>query len=349
MVKKNSAVRRLPKKIKADTTQDRCRQALRLLLRLKNAWPAPSLSRDSGLLFNQLEKVLRGERKGSSSKKPEAYNFFDLLPLLQRVFSSHDLLFLRRQLTHQLSIPEKLPRLFGSGEEIYSVLMELVSSIAKFAARKTEIEIKITTLQLRFGPAVEIQLANVGSVPFSESERQQLLEQFYAPQRNRQTAKGTSMPQVFGEAGGGIAYCREILKRCQGRLWFEVAKEGSVAVTLVLPAYDTTRTPSMSANVAYRYDIQVDDFAKVRQRFGVDRAQKLIGQVEHLVRTLVRFPVDFVLAFPEQGLASVIYESQEGAAQTVSTRISQRLQKETFRVGHKLTNLDFKYSLSKLV
>ena len=80
----------------------------------------------------------------------------------------------------------------------------------------------------------------------------------------------------------------------------------------------------------------------------MERATKLIILIENFVKSLVRYPIDMVVSFPEQGMISAIYESQEGVASSVATRISGRLKKEGFRLGKKSVTPHFRYQLTFL-
>jgi len=344
MSKKKPARRKPMKKLKtaAQKESKRLEELRELFLRLKNLWPTP-LSGDAARLFEQTEVKL-----GFHSKKKSETHFFDLLTQLKRVFAKQDMLFLRRQLTYQLAIPDSVPEIFGSSEEMAQILSDLVVGVCKFAPRKSALEVSLKNLQTRLGSVVELKLANVGSQAFSDAQRQHLFDQFYRT-ASLDSLSSEAKPHGMEETGGSIAYCRELLKKQGGQLWFEVSKEGRMEVTLILPAYDTSALPAPTSRISYKYEIHVRDFAKLRQRFGVDRSQRLVGQVEHFIRTLVRFPVDYVLSFPDKGQVVVVYESQEGSAQTVPARVSQRLKTESFRVGHKPTQLGFAYQLSRLV
>ncbi|OGQ44871.1 MAG: hypothetical protein A3H42_02650 [Deltaproteobacteria bacterium RIFCSPLOWO2_02_FULL_46_8] len=302
------------------------------LKKLQSTWPQP-FSKETQHLFIQAQKCLEDLQKPQKTKSKKDH-FFDFLETLHQVLKTHDLLFLSRHLIYHVVTTADLAKAFGSKEEATAILTELVVASAKRAHFDSKLEIQIKEVRLREGPAIQARfIYAVDSL--DEAERQKILEHFF---------QGTG----DGEETSDLAFCRQALRRAGGQLWLEFPKSTHVAFTFHWPAFDTSSSKLEKNYGTYKYDITLADFTKIRQRFGIVRAKKLVQLVEGFVKGLVRHPVDMVMAFPAQGVVTAIYESQEGAASSVSTRISQRLKKETFRLGSKNVTPHFRYQLSFL-
>lgn len=302
------------------------------LNKLESSWPKP-VSKDIQRVFTQAQKSLQ-ELKKTRKSKTQKDSFFDFLETIRQILKTHDLLFLSRHLIYHVVTTADLPKVYGSGEEAAAVLTELLVASAKRARFNSKLEIQIKGVKLREGPAIQTRfMYEVGAL--DEAERQKILEQFF---------KGTE----DGEEVNDLTFCRAALRKAGGQLWLEFPKSTHVSLTFHWPAYDTSGAKVAKDYGTYKYDISITDFAKIRQRFGVSRAKKLVNLVEGFVKNLVRHPIDMVISLPEQGMVTALYESQEGAASSVATRISHRLGKETFRLGTKNVSPHFRYQLSFL-
>jgi len=290
----------------------RARESIR---KLEALWPTP-LNPAVKELFSILKETLKG-----TSVTAEKFDFFDLMDQLRHLFVDNDVLFLSRQVTHQLDAPEILPPVFGVKEKIQEALHGILQKAVPMIPRKSILRIEFKTIQVREGKMVEAR--------------------FF-------------IPSLYDEGGSlqkisDLLKCRPGIHSCFGQLWIEFLKEKQWVISVRLPAFETTSLKGNGTSVTYKYDISFEGFSLLRQRFGIDRSGDLVTQVQNFVRTLVRHPVDMVLAFPEQGQVTVIYESNLHGGDSLKTRISQRLKKEIFRVGKRQrVNPKFHYTLSVL-
>ncbi|MDP2599136.1 MAG: hypothetical protein Q8P84_00170 [Deltaproteobacteria bacterium] len=307
--------------------------------RLQTKWPKP-LPQEVEKIFHAAKKTIDGLKRDLAKKTKTkravsgGKNSFDFVASIHEVLKAHDLLFLSRQLTYHVVTMSDLPQAFGSKEEALSILTELLAISTKQALFGSKLEIQVKQLNLKEGAFVETRFV-YGGKPLTDLDRQQMLETFYGA----------------AETGGdsaGLAVVRSTLRSLGGQLWIEFPKEDVVALTFYWPAFDISKSGRAPNTGTYKYDITLVDYAKIRQRFGVERSKKLVGLLEQFVKSLVRYPVDMVISFSEKGIISAIYESQEGAASSVATRISQRLKKESFRLGSKRVTPSFRYQLTFL-
>ena len=306
---------------------------------LQTKWPKP-LPQEVEKLFHAAKKSIDGlktnwAKKTGAKKAPNApKNYFDFVASIHEVLKAHDLLFLSRQLTYHVVTMSDLPQAFGSREEALSILTELLTVGTKQAVFGSKLEIQIKQLPLKEGSFIETRFV-YGGRPLTDLDRQQMLEAFYG------------ISETKGDAAG-LAVVKSSLRSLGGQLWIEFPKEDVVALTFYWPAFDTSKLGRQPNTGTYKYDITLTDYAKIRQRFGVERSKKLVRLLEQFIKSLIRYPVDMVISFPEQGTISAIYESQEGVASSVATRISQRLKKESFRLGSKSVTPSFRYQLTFL-
>lgn len=293
------------------------------------------MPKEVGRLFEQAKDYLAELKSVNGSWLETKKNFFDFAKLLNQVLKNLDLLFLGRQLAYHLVATADLPRAFGLPQEAMAVLSELVSKIAKQAGFGSQLEIHLQGVKLREGPAIQVRFHYGNGEKISEEERQKVVGEIYG----------------LGKKDGAksaIIAAKAILKKVGGQLWLEFPNEAAIAYVFNWPAFDTAQGPAASNYGTYRYDIWLTDFPKIRQRFGIVRSKKIVSQVADFARTLVRHPVDMVIGFPERGMITVIYESQEGAASTVAARLSHRLKSEAFRLGKKNVTPQYRYQLSYL-
>lgn len=263
---------------------------------------------------------------------------FDIMNELQQVCSTHDILFLQKQLHYHVSASADLPRVYANPEQILLVLSNLISNAIKYAPRGSDIEINVKEVSLRQGAGVEIEIINA-SEEFTERDRYHIFEKFY---------KGR-LTEVGGVTGGlGLSICREIIQQSHGQLWVDIPAKGKVSFAFVLPCAEIKGAIKTPLHHTYKYDISVANYDEIRSKFGADRCQGLLNQIEECVRKLVRYPIDVVTAFEQSGIVSTIYETQDGNASSVAARISQRLGSEHFRMGKEEVSLTFQYRLSTL-
>lgn len=298
-------------------------QLERALSKLRRHLARPP-SKEIEKLFSHIEKALTG-LKARRLRSPKAFSF---VSLVQQVLKLHDILFLNRHLSYHVVAPSDLPPAAGNPEEAMTVLSELLETTARQAAFGSRLEIHLQ----RADGAIQIHLAYEGKA-MTDLDRRRFIEEIY----------GTV--QKEGSLSG-IATAKDILRHVGGQFWLAFPSETGVTLTFNWPAEGAAR--KASAFATYKYDIWLTDFRKIRQSFGIPKSGRLVAQVEKAVRSLVRHPMDIVIGFPNQGMVTTIYESQEGAGSSVAGRISSRLRTESFRVGTKKIKPKFRYQLSEL-
>ena len=291
-----------------------------------------SLDRAVALLKGILEEL-----KDPSAVKNQSLIHFDILHYIQQVCSTHDKLFLQRQLRYRVTASSDLPKVFANPDQVFVVLSNLASNAIKFAPRSSEIEIRAKEVPLRQGAGVEINIINE-SPNFTEKDRYQIFEKFY----------NTKNSEAGGVAGLGLAVCREIIQKSGGQLWVDIPAKGKVFFAFVLPCAEVTAPAKTKSNQTYKYDISISNYKDLKEKIGSEKLQNILHQIESSVRKLVRYPIDVVAAFESSGIISTIYETQEGFASSISTRISQKLGEEQFKIGKTSVSVTFKYHLSVL-
>lgn len=264
----------------------------------------------------------------------EGPQHFDITQLIQRVFASHDMLFLQRQLRYNVSTTSDLPKVYGHPDHLLQVLATLVGNAIKHSIRASTIDIRVREVALRQGNGVEVAIVNATN-QFTERDRYNIFEKFYQ--------KGSGKT-----AGVGLALCRELIQQGSGQLWVDIPEKGKVAFTFVMPCTATAKPADAENQQTFKYDIQIANFDQLKHDLGHDKIQSLIGSIESAVRQLVRYPIDVVAAFEQSGTVSTIYETPKGHADSVASRISKKLGSEDFRVGKNSVKLQLKYNLSIL-
>jgi len=262
---------------------------------------------------------------------------FDILQQIQQVTSTHDQLFLQRQLRYRVMASAELPKAFANPDQIFVVLSNLISNAIRFAPRGSEIEMHIKEVKLRQGAGVEVSVINE-SPDFTEKDRYHIFEKFY-------TAKPVEGQHTTGL---GLAVSREILQKAGGQIWVDIPAKGKVSFTFVLPCAEVVHQVRGKGHQTYKYDIAINNYKEIKENYGSEKCQALLHRIEGSVRKLVRYPIDVVAAFETNGVISTIYETQEGSASSVATRISQKLGEEGFKVGKDSEPVTFKYHLSIL-
>lgn len=287
------------------------------------------------LAYGQCQAAVAALTASVGAPTQDGPQHFDILQLIQKIFSSHDMLFLQRQLRYNVSTASDLPKVYGHPDCILQVLTTLVGNAIKYATRTSTIDIKVNEVALRQGNGVEVSIIN-HCADFSERDRYKIFEKFYQKEKGAKTV------------GVGLALCRELIQQGHGQLWVDIPEKGKVAFTFVLPCTEVAKLADKELQQTFKYDIQIANFDQLKVDLGHDKIQSIIGGIEAAVRQLVRHPIDVVAAFEQSGVVSAIYETPKGHANSVASRISKRLGNEEFRVGKKSVKLQLKYNLSLL-
>ena len=261
---------------------------------------------------------------------------FDIMTKMQQVCSTHDILFLQKQIHYHISASADLPKVYANPEQILLVLSNMIPNAVKYAPRGSDIDVHIKEVSLRQGAGVEVTIINT-SEEFTERDRYHIFEKFYK----------TKASDSSKSSGFGLAMCREIIQQSHGQLWVDIPTKGKVAFAFVVPCAEI-KGPAKVLHHTFKYDITLANFTELKSKFGIEKTQNLLEQIEESVRGLVRYPVDVVTTFEQSGIVSTIYETQEGNASSVAARISQKLGSEHFRIGKNSVDLTFQYRLSTL-
>lgn len=307
---------------------------------LEKEWPGRPTKKVKSA-FSELKKLLKrefGETAATGKTKIVSAGSYakgkplDILDLIRRTCAAMDLLFLSRQITYHIAASSGLSYVFADADQVQSVLSELLRHVVKRAPHGGRIDISLEETVTRRGKSVEITLGSIDG-HISGMTRAGLMRQFFGEQ----------------EDGGhsSIFTCREVMVKQGGHLSADMPEPKKVVFKMALPV---VLAPEISAGEqqTFKYDIIIQNIASLRKRFGIKKSYGLISQVENYVRSLVRHPVDVVMAVPDKGVITAIYETHKGAAQSVASRISHRLGSEEFRIGKNVIEISFKYNLSLL-
>ena len=259
---------------------------------------------------------------------------FDPLDLVRQVLMGSDMLFLGHQVAYHLASESELPKAWVDPDSMGRVLSKLLEHLVKRAPRRSNISMELGIHSLRSGPGVEIRIECTDHY-LENIEASTFMATLYS----------TGIDSVSGVS---LAELREQMLKMNGRMWVDLPKSDRPVYHIVLPTTEGTAEPPPTDHQTFKYDIQIINYASVRKRFGIRKSLSLIDQIERYVKSLVRYPMDMVISAGEKGVITTIYETQGGGAESVASRISQRLGKEAFHIGRKPVDLSFRYKLSAL-
>lgn len=260
--------------------------------------------------------------------------YFDILALIRKVLISHDLFFLSRQVTYHISVDAELPDVFADPDQVQFLFSQMVEHLIKRSARSSRLSVVLKKYMLRGGPGIEIT--------FSTSDR-------YLTEKDQQEfLSGLFQGGEDKISGVSLTSCRTLALRESGQLWVDVPKTSNPVYHLALPSTEQATALSDTGQQTFKYDILISNYSTVRKRFGIRKSVSLLSQIEHYIRSLVRYPIDMVMSLGDKGMITTIYETPRGTAQSVASRISERLGSEKFCIGKKMVDISFSYRLSPL-
>lgn len=260
--------------------------------------------------------------------------FFDPLYLLRKVLASSDMLFLSRQIAYHMASASDLPQTFGDPEQVRLVMSKLIEHLVKKAPRRSNISMELNTHSLRSGPGVEIRMQGTERL-LEGRDASSLMATLYSPKPD-------------SESGVSLGGLRETMLGMRGRMWVDLPKPNNPIYHLLLPTTEEAAEIPHADHKTFKYDIHIMNFANVRKRFGIRKSASLVEQIELYVRSLIRYPMDMVMSATEKGIITTIYETQGGGAESVASRISQKLGRERFYIGRRPVELTFRYELKAL-
>lgn len=310
---------------------------------LEKGWPG-QLSPDVQSAFAQLREALKQFSPGLSSltatstsplaKGGAGPSYFNALDLIRHVLKAQDLLFLSRQVTYHIVTSSDTPQAWADADQVQHAFSQIVEHLVRRAVRSSRLSISLSTFSLRNSPALEISFSNIDR-NLSDVDHHDFLTRLF-------------QDGIDDISGVSLSDCRQIAIRQQGQLWVDFPKPNKPVYHLVVPTSQEAAAEAPTAQQTFKYDISISNYADVRKRFGIRKSYSLVTQIEHYIRSLVRYPIDVVMALNDKGIITTIYETQRGTAQSVASRISQRLGSEIFRIGKKNVDLAFSYRLSPL-
>jgi len=306
---------------------------------LEKNWPGP-LNAEVRTAFEHIRENLGKVKETASAKEdwpPDSKpgpKYFDPLEIMRRVLMAHDLLFLGRQVTYHIAADSELPRVFADEDQVRYIFVQLIEHLVRRSARQSSIKIAFKAVSLRGGEGVEIAFSATDK-HINSSNQEAFLSSLF----------GDKPDEISGVS---LSDCRVASLRQNGQLWIDFIKDAKPLYHLALPTSERPAVEEKSSQQTFKYDISISNYPSVRKRFGIKKSQSLVSQIEHYVRSLVRYPIDMVMSVGDKGVITTIYETQKGAAQSVASRISERLGLEKFRIGKKDVDVMFSYRLAPL-
>jgi len=270
-------------------------------------------------------------RKAAGPKPGKA----DPLHLVRKVLSGCDQFFLSRQVSYAVSMSEGLPHAWVDEALAKGAMDSLLRHLVLRSPRKGSLSVILREFALQSGPGVEFC--------FSATDR-------FLREADRKSFMATLFDgRCDPETRVSLAELREHVMHQHGRLWAEAPEGNRIEFHMIFPSSMEVAHRALAGQRAFRYDIAITNYPTIRKRFGIIKGRHLVEQVEHYVRSLVRYPVDSVTANLDKGMITAIYDAQPGAAESVSARISKRLGQETFQIGRRPVDVSFKYELTSLI
>jgi hypothetical protein len=277
----------------------------------------------------------RPQAPGSAWPPPEGRaGPFDLLDTVRRILLAKDVAFLSRQVTCDMVAEEDLPKAWANPADVRAILDQLIEHLLRRSPRRGRISLEMGRFALRNGTGLELAL----------SAADRFLDG---------TPEGSLLPSLVGgepdpHSGVSLSDCREMACRQHGRVWADSQGRSSVTLHLLLPTSAEMAVPHPAGHRTFKYDIMIGNYSTVRKRFGIRKSNHLVLQIEHYVRSLVRFPMDMVFSAGDRGTITAIYEVEHGAGESIASRISHRLGREEFRIGRRPVDICFRYQLSAI-
>lgn len=272
------------------------------------------------------------------SAKPEfiapGRHYFDVLALIRKALLSHDLLFLSRQVTYHISVDADLPDVFANPDQVQFLFSQMIEHLVKRSACGSRLSVALKKYMLRGGAGIEMT--------FTTSDR------YLTEKDQNEFLSGLFQGGEDKISGVSLTSCRTLALREFGQLWVDVPKALNPVYHLALPSTEQAGAVSDAGQQTFKYDILISNFSTMRRRFGIRKSASLLSQIEHYIRSLVRYPIDMVLSLSDKGMITTIYETPKGTAQSVASRISERLGSEKFYIGKKAVEVSFSYRLSPL-
>jgi hypothetical protein len=176
---------------------------------LEKSWPAKK-SKEITKLFSALRKALKQKQTPPPKvtgevKKPQ----FDVLDLLRRTLTAHDLLFLRRQITYHLAASAGLPLVFAEFDRVQMATAKLLEYMAKRAPRNSRISVQLGEIPLRTGMGIEVSFTGTDDSLTTVDK----------------AAFAQRMFKAEDDEGQILVACREIVASQGGQMWADLPQQ----------------------------------------------------------------------------------------------------------------------------
>jgi DNA-binding response OmpR family regulator len=143
----------------------------------------------------------------------------DLGQIIRSAVGSVTDAFRERRLTLEPAIPEELPTVHGDGERLLQVLANLLDNARKYAPEGSTVTVRATVL----GDGVQVDVCDQGpGIP--PTEQPLVFRRFWQTDRAGADAG----------AGLGLAICRAIVERHDGRIWIDSDPEDGTTASFFL-------------------------------------------------------------------------------------------------------------------
>lgn len=133
---------------------------------------------------------------------------FDLMDLVEVVAAEHQLEFTARQRTMRVFGPEGRLELQGDPDAVRQLIENLLSNAAKFTPEHGEVRVELSEAQ-----GIARMVVRDTGIGIPRAELRRIFDRFYQVDG--------SATRSYGGQGLGLALCREIVARHNGRIWAE--------------------------------------------------------------------------------------------------------------------------------
>lgn len=203
-------------------------------------------ARAAAILHEEAQRVLRMSRELLDLARVESGQLtLDLHPVDLGAQLHQEIEIVRpraegRELVLQLATPASLPPVEADADRLHQILENLLDNAIKYAPAKTSVWISAETR-----PGGRIITSVTNQVGARAPDPQRMFDRFYRADPSRSA----------GGVGLGLAICRELAAAQNGRLTAALGADGSLCMTLDLPA---AAQPPAEVEVASRLPVRLE-------------------------------------------------------------------------------------------
>jgi two-component system, OmpR family, sensor kinase len=209
-------------------------------------------ARAAAILHEEAQRVLRMSRELLDLARVESGQLtLDLHPVDLGAQLHQEIEIVRpraegRELVLQLATPASLPPVKADPDRLHQILENLLDNAIKYAPAKTSVWISAETR-----PGGRIITSVTNQVGARAPDPQRMFDRFYRADPSR----------AAGGVGLGLAICRELAAAQNGRLTAALGADGSLCMTLDLPA---AAQPPAEVEVASRLPVRLEPRPQTR-------------------------------------------------------------------------------------